>query len=70
MRDSLVLIHWVSPLLQACDPAGLMPPAGSEVVNFKIAELCGKRGRKPHVKASGAFSFLYSKQAPSLLQCY
>lgn len=35
---------------------GLMPPVGSEVVNFKIAELCGKRGRKPHVKIDGKWN--------------
>jgi len=35
------------------DVWGLMPPAGEDRCNFKLAELTGRRGRNPNVKAEG-----------------
>jgi len=47
--------HVIEPASQVVnfDLWGLMPPAGRDSVNFKICELGGHRGRKPHQKIDG-----------------
>jgi len=64
------LEKWINAVINKDTPIanfdvfGIMPPKGQDTCDFKICELTGKKGRKPHIKVDGKNQLVMKEAGP------